>query len=145
MSTKNNVTNIEPAEKCAFNPSTEFFSNDSVIYCFDLIYYSLTTSKMDGKHFLYLNCEENCTDENGEPAKIDFIKSSDELKMDHSSVNNPIQNSTNIEGYEVSFKIDYNNTQNDIKFTYIPRMYNTKKYLVQKKKILLILMLMILK
>ena len=65
--------------------------------------------------------------------------------MDHSSVNNPIQNTNNIEGYAVSFKIDYNNTQNDIKFTYIPRMYNTKKYLVQKKKVLLILMLMILK
>jgi hypothetical protein len=47
--------------------------------------------------------------------------------MDHSNVNNPIQNTKNIEGYEVSLKIDYNNTQNDIKFTYIPRVYNTTK------------------
>ena len=73
MSTKYNKTNIEPAPKCNFNPSTEFFSNDSVIYCFDLLYYSVRSSKMDGGHFLYLNCEENCTDKNGEPAIIDFI------------------------------------------------------------------------
>ena len=59
---------------------------------------------MDGKHFMYLTCEENCTDKNGEPAIIDFIIASDELKMDHSSVNNPIQNTTNIEGYIVSLK-----------------------------------------
>ena len=83
MSTENNETNIKPAEKCKYNPSTKFFSNDSVIYCFNLIYYSLISSKMDGDHFLYLNCEENCTDENGEPAKIDFIIASDEIKMEN--------------------------------------------------------------
>ena len=127
MSTQNNETNIEPAEKCKYNPSTEFFSNDSVIYCFNLIYRSIRTSKLDGNHYLYLNCEENCNDKNGEPARIDFLIVSDQLIMDHSNVNNPIQNTKNIEGYEVSLKIDYNNTQNDIKFTYIPRMYNTTK------------------
>ena len=52
---KYNKTNIEPAPKCNFNPSTEFFSNDSVIYCFDLLYYSVRSSKMDGGHFFYLN------------------------------------------------------------------------------------------
>ena len=45
MSTKNNKTNIEPAPKCKFNPTTDFFSNDSVIYSFDLIYNSFRTLK----------------------------------------------------------------------------------------------------
>jgi hypothetical protein len=127
MSTKKNKTNIEPAPKCKYNPSTEYFKNDDDIYCFDLIHDSLITRKIDGNHFLYLTCEENCTDKNGEPARIDFLIVSDQLIMDHSNVNNPIQNTKNIEGYEVSLKIDYNNTQNDIKFTYIPRVYNTTK------------------
>ena len=53
MYTNNNETNTKPAVKCKFNPSTR-------------------KSKMDGKHFMYLTCEENCTDKNGEPAIIDF-------------------------------------------------------------------------
>ena len=133
MSTKNNKTNTKPAEKCKFNPSTEFFSNDSVIYCFDLLYYSVRSSNMDGGHFLYLNCEENCTDKNGEPAIIDFIIASDAFKIDHSSVNNPIQNTTNIEGIHV-ISIINNPSQNDITATYISRMYNTTKIFSTEKE-----------
>ena len=83
---------------------------------------------MDDNHYLYLTCEENCTDKYGEPARIDFIISSDQLKMDHSNEKSLIQNTNNIEGFNFdSFKIDNNNTENDIKFTYTPRIYNTTK------------------
>ena len=46
---------------------------------------------------MYLTCEENCTDKNGQPAIIDFIIASDELKLDHSNEKSPIQNTNNIE------------------------------------------------
>ena len=133
MFTKNNISGYKPAEKCKSNPSTKFFSNDSVIYCFDLLYDSVRSSKMDGDHFLYLNCEENCTDKNGEPAIIDFIIASDAFKIDHSSVNNPIQNTTNIEGIHV-ISIINNPSQNDITATYISRMYNTTKIFSTEKE-----------
>ena len=64
--TKNNISDYKPAQKCKSNPSQEFFKNDDDIYCFDLIYYSVKTNELtEGNHFLYLTCEENCTDKNG--------------------------------------------------------------------------------
>jgi hypothetical protein len=127
--TKNNISGYKPAEKCKSNPSQELFKNDDDIYCFDLIYYSVKTNKLtEGNHFLVLTCEENCTDKNGQPAKIDFIIASDELKLEHSNKKKPIINANKIEGYSFSnIKIGNNNIRNVIKFVYTPRIYNTTK------------------
>ena len=134
--TKNNISGYKPAEKCKSNPSQELFKNDDDIYCFDLIYYSVKTNKLtEGNHFLLLTCEENCTDKNGQPAKIDFIIASDELKLEHSNKKKPIINANKIEGYSFSnIKIGNNNIQNDIKYAYTPRIYNTTKIFSTEKE-----------
>ena len=51
---KDNETNIKPAEKCKYNPSTEYFKNDDDIYCFGLIHSSLITALI-GLYTVFLN------------------------------------------------------------------------------------------
>ena len=77
--------NTKYAEKCEFNPAPKYFNNGEDIFCFELIRKAFNTSEEGENRYLHLTCEENCVDNNGKPAIIDFILASDELKMVHSN------------------------------------------------------------
>ena len=118
--------NTKYAEKCKFNPGPKYFNNGEDIFCFELIRRPFNTSEEGDNLHLHLTCEENCVDNNGKPAIIDFILASDELKMVHSN-GEPFEKSEDLEGYEMTLEIDNSITKNIFKFIYTPRIYNTTK------------------
>ena len=118
--------NTKYAEKCEFNPAPKYFNNGEDIFCFELIRKPFNTSEEGENRYLHLTCEENCVDNNGKPAIIDFILASDELKMVHSN-GEPFENSGDLEGYAMTLEVGGDSANKIFKYIYTPRIYNTTK------------------
>ena len=74
------------SEKCKINPFPDVLTNDA--YCFDLMFFYMDDlENEEGNIILYLYCVDNCTKSNGEPAEIEFLMITPDLKIDHSKEN----------------------------------------------------------
>ena len=120
---------IYDAEKCNYNPYPEYFHDD--VYYFDLSIYSLNLQSKERNHSLGLYCEENCTTADGEPAKINAIIITSDLKIDHSNDNPLIVKG--FQGYHHQLIIQKNTTY-EYRITFTPILYNSTEVFNTKIK-----------
>jgi hypothetical protein len=123
------VGNIKYPEKCGYNPYPAYFSDDA--YCFDLSFYFLNLESKKGNHSLGLFCKENCTKPNGEPAEIEILIITSNLKINHSNENPLIEKESF--GYHLKLIIKKNMyVESYLYFT--PILYNSSEALNTKTK-----------
>ena len=118
-----------PAEKCKINPDPDLFIDE--VYCFDLTFNSLNEESKKGNNSLFLICEENCKDPDGEPALITVSMMSDMLKIDH-------KNKTPLNAKGENAQQLHLITSDNIQFQYhsifTPILYNTTEKMNTKMK-----------
>ena len=121
-----------PAEKCKINPNPEYFTHD--VYCLDLVFYDLNQKSKKGNHTLNLYCEENCTNQYGEPAELIIKMFTYNLKIEHSNVN-PLEEpkKNKFIGYSMNTAI-YNDSYISTQMTFTPIIYKSSKILNTKSK-----------
>ena len=77
---------LKPPEKCKINPFPDLITNDA--YCFDLMYFDMDDLKSEkGNAVLFLHYLDNYTKSNVEPAEIQIVMLTPDLKIDHSKKN----------------------------------------------------------
>ena len=121
---------LKPAEKCKIKPDSDIFSDDA--YCFDLAYSTSLNQKInEGNRSLYLYCTENCNKSNGEPAEVDIVLLTTNLKINHSNENPLIEKG--FSGFGIKLTI---NNRIDVEYRYIftPILYNSTEILNTKIK-----------
>ena len=118
-----------PPEKCKINPFPDLLTNDA--YCFDLIFFDMNDLESgEGNISLLLYCVDNCTKSNGEPAEIELVIITPDLKIDHSKKNPLIQ--SEYYGIEHRIAID-TNMYVGINYKFTPILYNSAEILNTKK------------
>ena len=118
---------LTPAEKCENNPNETIFTD--MPYCFDLSFYGLNLKSREGNNSLILLCQENCTKQNGEPAEIDVIIMTWNLKIDHSK-EIPLTEK-DIIGYNIHLTL-HNNMLIQHELIFSPILYNSSEILNTK-------------
>ena len=120
---------FKPAEKCKKNPEPDVFTEEA--YCFDLIFFDFNEESKKGNNSLYLFCEENCTDEDGQPASIIVTMMGDMLKIDH-------KNKIAFRAYGGNAQSLYLSIYDDMQYQYLsfftPILYNTTEKMNTKMK-----------
>ena len=95
---------LHPAKKCKAEP---FSSLTDEVYCLDLVFYDLNQDSKQGYIALFLKCEENCTDSQGEPIEMEGGLFTANFKIDH-KMEEPlidIEVGNGEKGYGITFNI----------------------------------------
>jgi hypothetical protein len=109
------------SEKCKINPFPDVLTNDA--YCFDLMFFYMDDlENEEGNIILYLYCVDNCTKSNGEPAEIEFLMITPDLKIDHSNENPLIE--SGYFGNQHRMAID-TNMYIGLNYKFTPILYNS--------------------
>jgi len=125
---------LSPAKKCKVEP---FSSLTDEVYCLDLVFPELNKDSKQGNIALFLRCDGNCTDSQGEPIEMEGGIFTANFKIDHKReeplIDIEVGNGGN--GYGISFNIkNVDNYYVKFIFGFNTIMYNSTAVLNTKTK-----------